>query len=89
MLEVIKFILEKVVEFLKMLFTIDVGSNMSLGLMMCIVFIFLPLVLLVVNFLKTVLINEIDERYDLNRSSDNSTYIGKHSYEYKAKHRKR
>lgn len=72
MLQVLKFILERVVEFLKMLFTIDVGDNISLGLMMCILFIFLPLVLVVVNFLKTVLVDEIDERYDFNnRRRDN------------------
>ena len=72
MLQVLKFILERVVEFLKMLFTIDVGDNISLGLMMCILFIFLPLVLVVVNFLKTALVDEIDERYDFNnRRRDN------------------
>ncbi len=72
MLQVLKFILERVVEFLKMLFTINVGDNISLGLMMCILFIFLPLVLVVVNFLKIVLIDEIDERYDFNnRRRDN------------------
>jgi len=71
-LQVLKFILERVVEFLKMLFTINVGDNISLGLMMCILFIFLPLVLVVVNFLKIVLIDEIDERYDFNnRRRDN------------------
>lgn len=86
MLEVIKFILEKVIEFLKMLFSIDVGNNMSLGLFMCIIFIFLPLVLVVVNFLKTVLIDEIDEKYDLGIGPF-GRYIGKH--EYRGKHEKR
>ncbi|MGN1342158.1 MAG: hypothetical protein ACI4VL_02895 [Bacilli bacterium] len=65
MLEVLKFIFEFISKFLAMLFTIDIGHDMSLGLLMCIVFIFLPLVLIVVNFLKFVLVNEIDERYDL------------------------
>ncbi len=86
MLEVLKFILEKTVEFLKMLFTIDVGNNLNLGLMMCIIFIFLPLVLVVVGFLKTVLIDEIDEKYDLGIGSF-GRYVGKH--EYRGKHEKR
>lgn len=64
MIEVLKFILKFVADFTKMLFTIDVGSGLSLGLVMCIVFIFLPLVLIVINFLKTVLVDEIDESYD-------------------------
>ena len=64
MIEVLKFILKFVADFTKMLFTIDVGSGLSLGLVMCVVFIFLPLVLIVINFLKTVLVDEIDESYD-------------------------
>lgn len=64
MIEVLKFILKFVADFIKMLFTIDVGSGLSLGLVMCVVFIFLPLVLIVINFLKTVLVDEIDESYD-------------------------
>ena len=47
-----------------MLFTIDVGDGMNLGLVLCIVFIFLPLVLSVVKFLKGTLIDELDEGYD-------------------------
>ena len=64
MIEVLKFILKFVADFIKMLFTIDVGSGLSLGLVMCVVFIFLPLVLIVINFLKTALVDEIDESYD-------------------------
>lgn len=86
MLEVLKFILEKTVEFLKMLFTIDVGNNLTLGLMMCIIFIFLPLVLVVVGFLKVVLIDEIDEKHDLGIGPF-GRYVGKH--EYRGKHEKR
>lgn len=78
MLEVLKFIFESISKFLAMLFTIDIGHDMSLGLLMCIVFIFLPLVLIVVNFLKFVVVNELDERYDL--SSRENKYIGKHEY---------
>ena len=52
MLQVLRFLLKITADFLKMLFTIDVGDGMNLGLVLCIVFIFLPLVLSVVNFLK-------------------------------------
>lgn len=71
MIEVLKFILKFVSDFIKMLFTIDVGSGLSLGLVMCVVFIFLPLVLMVINFLKTVLVDEIDESYDKTRKNKN------------------
>ena len=64
MIEVLKFIFKCLTDYLKMLFTIDVGNGLSLGLVMCVVFIFLPLVLIVINFLKTVLVDEIDESYD-------------------------
>lgn len=87
MIEVLKFILKFVADFIKMLFTIDVGSGLSLGLVMCVVFIFLPLVLVVINFLKTTLVDEIDEVYD--KREKQSKYLPKHTYEYKAKHRKR
>lgn len=71
MIEVLKFILKFVADFIKMLFTIDVGNGLSLGLVMCVVFIFLPLVLIVINFLKTVLVDEIDESYDKTRKNKN------------------
>ena len=52
MFECIKFILSSVVDFIAMLFTIDVGNGFSLGLVMCVVFIFLPTCLVLFNFLK-------------------------------------
>lgn len=52
MFECIKFIFKIMTEFLKMLFTIDIGSGMSLGMLMCIIFIFFPIVLSFINFLK-------------------------------------
>lgn len=64
MLQVLRFLLKITADFLKMLFTIDVGDGMNLGLVLCIVFIFLPLVLSVVKFLKATLIDELDEGYD-------------------------
>lgn len=51
MLEVLKFILKCLAQILNMLFEIDLGFA-SLGTLMCIIFIFLPLVLLLVNILK-------------------------------------
>lgn len=52
MFECIKFIFKIMTDFIKMLFTIDIGNNMSLGMLMCIVFIFLPTILVFINFLK-------------------------------------
>lgn len=87
MIDVFKFILKLVADFIKMLFTIDVGNGLSLGLLMCVIFIFLPLVLTIVNFLKVVVVDEVDEKYDLFKKEND--YIPKHTYLYKAKHRKK
>lgn len=86
MIEVLKFIFKCLTDYLKMLFTIDVGSGLSLGLVMCVVFIFLPLVLLVINFLKITLVDEIDEKHDLGIGLF-GRYVGKH--EYRGKHERR
>lgn len=51
MFEVLKFILKCIAQFISMLFTIDIGG-ISLGLFMGIIFIFLPMMLTFVNFLK-------------------------------------
>ena len=50
MLEVLRFIFSYIVQFISMLFTIDLGGGLNLGLLMCIVFIFLPMMLRIVNF---------------------------------------
>lgn len=63
MFEVIRFIFGLVGQFLRMLFNIDIGP-MSLGLFMCIIFIFFPTVLFIVNFLKVSFWDNLDERYD-------------------------
>ena len=63
MLDVLKFIFKCILDFIKMLFTIDVGFT-NLGVLMCIVYIFLPVVLIIVNFLKVQLIDEFDDAYD-------------------------
>lgn len=52
MIEVLRFIFSYTAQFIRMLFTIDLGNNLNLGLLMCIVFIFLPMMLRIVNFLK-------------------------------------
>lgn len=64
MIDVLKFIFEYTLKFISMLFTIDVGDGINLGTMMCVVFIFLPTVLFVVNFLKSSFLDELDDRYD-------------------------
>lgn len=63
MLDVFKFIFNCVIEFLSMLFTIDVGFT-NLGVLMCIIYIFLPVVLVIINFIKKQLIEEFDDYYD-------------------------
>ena len=75
MLEVFKFIFNCVIEFISMLFTIDVGFT-NLGVVMCIVYIFLPIVLIIINFVKVQLVEEIDDFYDLRHTK--KSYIGKH-----------
>ena len=52
MLEVLRFIFSTIIDFLSMLFTIDLGNGLNLGLLMCIVFIFFPIMLRVINLLK-------------------------------------
>ena len=87
MLEVLKFIFARVIEFIKMLFTIDVGFT-NLGTVMCIVYIFLPVILIIVNFFKKQLIEEIDDAYDIKRriyrtggsGSGRRGYTGKHEF---------
>lgn len=83
MLEVLQFVFKSIIDFISMLFTIDLGFT-NLGALMCIVYIFLPLVLIIVNFLKNQLVDEFDDYYD-NRLAK-KTYIGRH--EYAGKHSK-
>lgn len=52
MFTVLKFIFKCIADFITMLFTIEVSEDLSLGLLISIIFIFLPTTLLVVNFLK-------------------------------------
>lgn len=52
MLEVLKFIFKLVISFIKMLFTIDVGDNLTLGHIMCVCFIFLPIFIIFFNYIK-------------------------------------
>lgn len=66
MLECLKFILKCVVDFITMLFRIDVGFT-NLGVVMCICYILLPVLLLIVNYLKSNLLDELDEEYDERR----------------------
>ena len=73
MLEVIRFLLSYIVAFMRMLFTIDVGNGLNLGLLMCIVFIFLPMMLRVINFIKQDALEELDDRYDSERPTETWT----------------
>lgn len=67
MLEVLSFILGTIISFMKMLFTIDLGDGLNLGLLMCIVFIFLPMMLRIINFLKQDAMEELNSAYDESR----------------------
>ena len=60
MFEVIKFFLKCIGQLLTMLFEIDIGNGLSLGLLMAIIFIFLPLMLSFINLLKVNLKKEDD-----------------------------
>lgn len=78
MLECLKFIFNIILSFLHMLFSIDVGFT-NLGVVMCICYILLPMLLIIVNFLKSTVIEEFDERYDSDLRYS-KRYIGKHEY---------
>ena len=75
MLQVIRFLLHTIIDFIRMLFTIDIGNNMSLGLIMCIVFIFLPMMLRIIGFLKRDAIEELDDRFDESRPRETSSSV--------------
>lgn len=74
MLDTLKFIFNCVLEFISMLFTIDVGFT-NLGALMCIIYIFLPIVLFIINFIKIQLVEEFDDYYD---NRNDKSYIGRH-----------
>lgn len=52
MFECIRFLFKVIAEFLSMLFTIDIGNNMSLGMLLCIIFFVFPMVLSLVNLFR-------------------------------------
>ena len=59
MLEVLGFIFKCVGQFISMLFNVNMGGGFSLGLLMCIFFIFLPITLAFLTFLKNFYQNEV------------------------------
>ena len=70
-----------------MLFTIDLGFT-NLGALMCIVYIFLPVVLFIISFVKNQFVEEFDDYYDT-RYQKKNTYVGKHEKKpYRGKHEK-
>ena len=69
MFEVLKFIFKCVGQFIAMLFTIDIGP-MSLGMLMCVVFIGFPVFLFFINFLKCELRDELDDFHDFHRPTE-------------------
>lgn len=74
MLSVIKFILNCVIAFARMLFTINIGNGLNLGLLMCVIFIFLPITLRVLNLIRQDAIEELDDRYDTSRPVETNSY---------------
>ena len=78
MLEVIKFIFKTIADFINMLFTIDIGFT-NLGTMLCIIYIFLPLLLIIINFFKRQIFDELDDLHDTRYKKEKFTiYQGKH-----------
>ena len=69
MFEVLKFIIKCIGQFIAMLFTIDIGP-MSLGMLMCVVFIGFPMFLFFINFLKVGFLDELDDRHDFYRPTE-------------------
>ena len=72
MFECIKFIFKIMTDFLKMLFSVDIGNNMSLGMLMCVIFLFLPAMLSVINFLKNADDIELAEMFRSRKSKKES-----------------
>lgn len=69
MLETIKFLLQLASQLIAKLFTIDIGFT-SLGILLCIVYILLPIMLAIVNSLKHQIVSEIDDTYEIRRRKD-------------------
>lgn len=76
MLSCIRLILTFTANFAKMLFTIDIGDGLNLGLLMCICFIFLPMVHRIICFIKQDAMEELDDMYDESKPREitSSTY---------------
>ena len=70
MLDVMQFIFRCISQFITMLFSINIGSGLNLGLFMCIIFVFLPLVLFVINLVKHIAISDVisDYKYEKNNN---------------------
>ncbi len=64
MLECLRFIFKTIADFCAMLFTIDIGNNLSLGLLFCIVFILLPALYKFITLLTHEFITEADKDID-------------------------
>lgn len=60
MLECLKFIFQQVANFCSMLFSINLDNGLSLGLIMCIIFILLPVSFRVLTIISHSVLNELD-----------------------------
>lgn len=78
MLSILRFIFKFVADFCSMLFTIDVDNNLSIGLLLCIIFILLPIVHRVICFIRQDAIDELNSRYEESRPRE-SHYAEKHT----------
>lgn len=56
-----------------MLFTIKLGDNLNLGLLMCILFIFLPIVLRLIKFIRQDALEELDDKIDESRTFESTS----------------
>lgn len=89
MLQVIRFILSSIIDFMKMLFSVNVDNGLSLGTLFCICFILLPIVLRIVNFIRQDAIDELNSKYDSGEGilfhreyTGKHEPVGRHSKEY-------
>lgn len=60
MLQCLRFILEQIAKFCSMLFTIDIGDGLSLGLILCIMFILLPIIFKTLSIISHSVLSELD-----------------------------
>lgn len=62
MLDILKFLFTYIIEFVKILFNVDIGFT-SLGVVFCIVYILLPIMIMIISFAKQEAITLVAKEY--------------------------